>query len=141
MIVMVMAVLLMINHYDGHDCCDDGGGVGADDGDDDDDHDNDDHGMWTVLVIMMVMVVLLMINHYDGHDCCDDGGGVGADDVDKLNYSTVEPRFTDTYLIRTRRRLRTVCFVPGESRTFSLNSTRLIRIRVNVPSVTVNRIE
>ena len=38
--------------------------------------------------------------------CCDDGGGVGAndgdddvdddDDVDKLNYSTVEPR-----LIRT----------------------------------------
>ena len=40
-----------------------------------------------------------MINHYDGHDCCDDGGGVGVgandgddDDVDKLNYSTVEPR-------------------------------------------------
>ena len=63
--------------------------------------------MMTVVVIMMVMVVLLRINHYDGHDCCDDGGGVGADDgdddvdgddddVDKLNYSTVEPR-----LIRT----------------------------------------
>ena len=60
--------------------------------------------MLTVVVIMMVMVLLLMINHYDGHDCCGDGGGVGADDgdddvdadVDKLNYSTVEPR-----LIRT----------------------------------------
>ena len=63
--------------------------------------------MMTVVVIMMVMVVLLRINHYDGHDCCDDGGGGGADDgdddvdgddddVDKLNYSTVEPR-----LIRT----------------------------------------
>ena len=58
--------------------------------------------MLTVVVIMMVMVVLLMINHYDGHDCWDDGGGVDADDgdddvdddddVDKLIYSTVEPR-------------------------------------------------
>ena len=63
--------------------------------------------MLTVVVIMMVIVVLLRINHYDGHDCCDDGGSVGADDgdddvddddddVDKLNYSTIEPR-----LIRT----------------------------------------
>ena len=95
---------------------------------DDDDDDNDDYDdMLTVVVIMMAMMVLLMINHYDGHDCCDDGGGVGADDgdddvdgddddVDKLNYSTV----------------RTVCFVPGESHAFSLNSTRLIRTRVNV---------
>ena len=31
----------MINHYDGHDCCDDGGGVGANDGDDDVDDDDD----------------------------------------------------------------------------------------------------
>ena len=61
--MMVKVLLLMINHYDGHDCCDDGGGVGADDGDDDVDDDDDD----------------------------DDD-----DDVDKLNYSTVDPR-----LIRT----------------------------------------
>ena len=39
--------------------------------------------------------------------------------------ATVEPRFTDTPL------LRTVFFCPWEASTFSLNSTRLIRRPVN----------
>ena len=39
--------------------------------------------------------------------------------------NTVEPRFADTPLFRT------VFFVPGESHTFSLNSTRLIHTPVN----------